>query len=1223
MLMSLLIAVSGWGPFPFTEQKAYANSGDVDFNTAVITDLTGSFKSVHSAVALPGGKTGYVYSDSGGGTYYTLLDKTGTEIPGTTVALDSEMGTAAGSPGGMKVIYLNNGSVLIAWDKLGDGNSFIVLNSSLSITTHKTAIGDPVADTNAELTDAVQLSDGNIVFMWYVADNHAYYTTIFKPDGTSVVGKATISDQRDQAESTPSQYAIATNHNGTYMIVSRHFKTDITPAMAYDYDRAVLYNNNGTVKKNLFNLNTSGNTTSMNFPISVIGLSNHNYAALYVDGDNAIIQEFDNNGATVGSIVNPAYVSADFTAGLLESEADHFIFYRIDQNGAMDAAEVDNNGNSISSYSPVINNDNDFIVGGQIVFSGFENHIGVYHDNFSSQTFILHGVASAVAPSSTISPTTASFDKNVADTTTGHYADITTTLAFNGNTLMDITLNGSSIDSGNFNELSGMVTIKKEYLATLGPGEKVFTLDMSEGTDPTLTVIINDTTPLNSTISPTTATFDKNIADTTPGHYTDVTTTVILNGNLLSSILNGVSPLNAITDYTVSGSRVTIKKEYLAAQTVSPVTLIFNFSAGATQTLTITVNDTTPGNSTISPTTATFDKNMANTSTGQYADVSTMVSFNGNTLSSIVNGTSPLSRGTDYMVTGTTVSSDVYISKAYLAEQKIGTTVLTFNFSAGASQTLTIAVSDTTGPAAPMAPTVQLVSTSSQGVIISWTAVSGATSYKIFKSSISASYGEEVDTVDGSTLSYSTGNLTKNTTYYFVVKASGAGGDSPASNEIVVITKGSSRSGSHSTASGTPMPESTNIAQALVNGKAQDAGTVATETNGSKSVTTVTLDPQKLDEKLAAEGQHAIVTIPFNTKSDTIVGELNGQMVRNMEIKEAILEIKTDNATYRLPAQQINIRALSDKLGTGVQLQDITVHIEITKPAENMMEIIKDSAARYNLKLVADPLDFNITGIYNGNTIGVSQFNAYLERTISIPEGVNPQQITTGVVIDPDGALRHVPTKVEKDSNGKYIAKINSLTNSTYSVVWHPLEFKDAAQHWAKDAINDMGSRLIITGIETDLFRPDQDITRAEFAAILVRGLGLKPEAGGSTFTDVKPTDWYNSVVETAYAYKLISGFEDGSFRPQDKITREQAMTMIAKAMLLTDLHTEASVVNMLDGFQDGSNVSVWAKNSVVECLQAGIVSGRSSTEFAPKAFISRAEVAVLVQRLLQKSNLI
>jgi hypothetical protein len=92
----------------------------------------------------------------------------------------------------------------------------------------------------------------------------------------------------------------------------------------------------------------------------------------------------------------------------------------------------------------------------------------------------------------------------------------------------------------------------------------------------------------NATISPTTATFDKN-----PSSQTDIVVTMSLNGNTLDAVRDGSGDLVLDSDYSVSGSRVTIYKSYLAEQTVGSLKLIFDFSAGNDPALTVTINDTT------------------------------------------------------------------------------------------------------------------------------------------------------------------------------------------------------------------------------------------------------------------------------------------------------------------------------------------------------------------------------------------------------------------------------------------------------------------------------------------------------------------------------------------------------------------------------------------------------------------------------------------------------
>lgn len=189
-----------------------------------------------------------------------------------------------------------------------------------------------------------------------------------------------------------------------------------------------------------------------------------------------------------------------------------------------------------------------------------------------------------------------------------------------------------------------------------------------------------------SVITPVTASFDKKT-----GNQSDVEVAMTLNGNTLDSITNGATALTAGTDYTVSGSTVTIHKAYLAAQPIGATTLTFHFSAGAAKTLTVTVADTTStaNDSTLTPVTASFDKK-----TGNQSDIEIAMTLNGNTLTSIKNGPAVLTAGTDYTVSGSVVT----IRKAYLAAQAVGTTTLSFQFSAGAPQSLAVMVTDTTTP---------------------------------------------------------------------------------------------------------------------------------------------------------------------------------------------------------------------------------------------------------------------------------------------------------------------------------------------------------------------------------------------------------------------------------------------------------------------------------------------------------------------------------------------
>ncbi len=405
----------------------------------------------------------------------------------------------------------------------------------------------------------------------------------------------------------------------------------------------------------------------------------------------------------------------------------------------------------------------------------------------------------------------------------------------------------------------------------------------------------------------------------------------------------------------------------------------------------------------------------------------------------------------------------------------------------------------------------------------------------------------------------------------------------------------------------------------LINGSPQNGVAKANVTTiGSKKSTVVQLDPAKSEALLASKPNGYVLTIPVQNGSGIVTGELNAQLIRNMADKEAVLEIRSAGIGYRLPASRIDVGSLASHFAAGTSLSDIVVRVKI-----EMLEAVPATSVG-DVQFISPAVEFTITATVADQGTVVDRFNGYVERTIVLPDGIDPNRITTGVVVGEDGSIRHVPTKVIVE-DGRYVAKINSLTNSVYAVVWHPLTFADAENHWAKGAINDLGSRLVVNGVSDTIFAPNADMTRAEFAAIIVRGLGLRLGEGTASYLDVSSDAWYAGAVRTASAYGLVSGYPDGTFKPDEKLTREQAMVVIAKAMRLTGLFTlteDADTTGTLGAFADAGQAGAWALDGIAGTVKAGLVIGQGG-KLMPKDNVSRAEVTTLIQRLLQKSGLI
>ena len=171
-----------------------------------------------------------------------------------------------------------------------------------------------------------------------------------------------------------------------------------------------------------------------------------------------------------------------------------------------------------------------------------------------------------------------------------------------------------------------------------------------------------------------------------------------------------------------------------------------------------------------------------------------------------------------------------------------------------------------------------------------------------------------------------------------------------------------------------------------------------------------------------------------------------------------------------------------------------------------------------------------------------------------------------------------------------------------------------SASYWGYDAISSLSGQGIVSGYPDGTFKPDATITRAEFATMLVKALGLNTTGTTGQFTDVTADSWcYGSVNAAVYA-GLVSGMGDHLFAPNALITREQMAVMVAKALGSKAPATDGTELN---AFSDSSAVSSWAVTGMEEAVKAGIVSGMTADTLAPKANATRAQAAAMIYKLL------
>ena len=667
-----------------------------------------------------------------------------------------------------------------------------------------------------------------------------------------------------------------------------------------------------------------------------------------------------------------------------------------------------------------------------------------------------------------------------------------------------------------------------------------------------------------------------NYSDTAPADFSTVTNVKIT----LSSISTGISGTVSVP-FTAAFADDTTASDYSYIQTS------ISYNSGSSNEKILTLK----------PSATDVDGVSASGYSGDYDSTAHGITVTAPTGATIKYGTASGS----YTLDASPTYTDVGNYTVYYCVSQTG------YFAVTGSETVNISKADQPAPTT-VGKTDETIENAADGTI------TGVTD----KMEYSADSGTSWTAITGATVT----GLSAGT--YLVRYAADSNHNAGTATEIVIVIDevDTTYTGTPSTGSN----DSDDGAKITVNGETHTAGVSETSTNSNgQTQTTVTVDSEKVEELLKSEGDGATVTIPIPDGSDVSSGVLTGQVVKNMEEKAATLVVQTSSATYTLPAEEIDIDDIAQQFGANVSLSDIEVEVTISEPDSSTVQVVENSAEEGGFSLVVQAVEFTVKCTFDGQTTEVTTYNAYVERTIEIPEGVDPNAITTAVVVEADGAVRHVPTQITV-IDGVYYAVINSLTNSVYTVIYNPLEFEDVDGHWAQDAVNSMTSRLVINGYEDGIFDPDGDITRAEFVAIIVRALGLAEGMGENTFSDVDADAWYCGYIETASSYGIINGYTDGTFRPTDNITGEQAMTMIARAMAVTQLEyalTDSEAESLLAGYSDAADAAAYARESVAACLKTGVVETCEEYTLYMKENIARAEVAVIVQSLLQQSELI
>lgn len=298
-----------------------------------------------------------------------------------------------------------------------------------------------------------------------------------------------------------------------------------------------------------------------------------------------------------------------------------------------------------------------------------------------------------------------------------------------------------------------------------------------------------------------------------------------------------------------------------------------------------------------------------------------------------------------------------------------------------------------------------------------------------------------------------------------------------------------------------------------------------------------------------------------------------------------------------------------------------------------------DNNFTFNVK-ISDDYSVQEVSIRNGETLELRDylsgdmdeyhFSSDREDVAEVDSSGDVEPVTNGVATilcerDGDEVVMFLVTVSGMTSKLTTSTTYESYTEATTSaaiVATAAQSFTDISHRaWAIESIKAMASKGIILGVGNNKFAPDKNCTRADFTIVLTKILGMGHILPSNNYADVAETDYFYSYVGAARMESIECGVNNDKFRPKDNITREEMMVMVYKGLVSIQGETMDKDTAILSKFTDASGIAEENKEAVAALVSSGAISGTSATTLEPKADITRAQMAVIMNKIDQMIN--
>lgn len=337
--------------------------------------------------------------------------------------------------------------------------------------------------------------------------------------------------------------------------------------------------------------------------------------------------------------------------------------------------------------------------------------------------------------------------------------------------------------------------------------------------------------------------------------------------------------------------------------------------------------------------------------------------------------------------------------------------------------------------------------------------------------------------------------------------------------------------------------------------------------------------------------------------------------------KKATMVIRFGDHLYTLPLNNVDMNSLAASLVA--DSSNISLILRIEKVPADTFTPFEQKLQSQGLQAITGLTDIRLTASVSSNYANASALSVAAEYAARTTATLNSNQVSAARLDLAYYDATYLPTKISTAGSNTVI-RANTVGNQVVGTFLSTRTFSDMSKHWSNSIVSLLAAKNIIDSSYGSSFKPEQKITRAEFAVMLSRGLGLLGDREtAQRFRDVQPSTQTGDYIGAAAKAGIITGNTDATFRPNDNITREQLAIMIIRAMEYSGkpitLNGTSSVA--LSVFKDKTKIQNQSAEFVAKAVQQGIILGMTPTEFQPQGNATRAQAAVMLQRMLSMAG--